>query len=158
MLHAGEFAFAGALVAADLLGQAAVQVGAEGGDFDDLMLAAAAVDDVHDAKAPADDEGAAEQRLHLFGRGVGGNVEVLGAQADQQVAHRTADDIGLITGILERVHHIHGAVVDQLDVDTVFFDGYILALPERGFFGPLGAGLGAVRFAEQLVDEFFDHG
>jgi hypothetical protein len=42
-------------------------VGAEGGDLDHLVLAPAAVHHVHDAKAPADDEGAAEQALTCSG-------------------------------------------------------------------------------------------
>ncbi len=66
---------AGAFVAADLLGLAVVQKGAEGGDLDHLVLAPTAIDHVHDAKALADDEGAAKQALDLFGRGVGGHVE-----------------------------------------------------------------------------------
>ena len=90
------------LVAGHLLGGGAVHVGAEGRDLDHLVLAAAAVHHVHDAKAPADDEGAAEQALDLLGRGVGGDVEVLGPQADQQVAHRAADDVGLVAGLLQR--------------------------------------------------------
>ncbi len=51
----------------------------EGRDLDHLVLAAAAVDHVDDAEAPTDDEGASEQVLHLFRRGVGGDVEVLRA-------------------------------------------------------------------------------
>ena len=82
----------------DLLGGGGVQVGAEGRHLDHLVVAAAAEHHVHDAKAPADDEGAPEQRLHLLGRGVGGDVEVLRPQADQQVAHRAADDVGLVAG------------------------------------------------------------
>ena len=46
---------------------------------------------VHEPEAPADDERAAEQRLHLLRRRVGGDVEVLGLDAEQQVAHRAAD-------------------------------------------------------------------
>jgi hypothetical protein len=83
------------------------------------MLAAAAVDHMHDAKTPADDEGAAEQRFDLLGRGVGGHVEILGAQADQQVAHRATHDVGFITSLLEGAHHIHGAVVDQLGINRM---------------------------------------
>ena len=64
---------------AHLVGGGGVEVGAEGRDLDHLVLAAAAEDHVHEAEAPADDEGAAEQRLDLLGRGVGGDVEVLRA-------------------------------------------------------------------------------
>ena len=55
-----------------------VDIGTEGRDLDLLVLAAAAVDDVHQAEAAADDVGAAEQRLDLLGRRVGGDIEVLG--------------------------------------------------------------------------------
>ena len=77
------------------------------------MVTAAAVDDVDDAKAPADDEGAPEQALDLLGRGVGGDVKVLGPQPHQQVAHRTAHHIGLETGLLQGANHLDRPVVDQ---------------------------------------------
>ena len=141
----------GLLVAADLVGRGAVQQRAEGRDFDHLMVAPAAEDHVHDAEAPADDEGAAEQRLHLLGRGVGGHVEVLRPQAHQQVAHRTADDEGLVPGLLQRAHHAHRALVEQTLVDAVFFRADLDALAQRH------RGLCCVALAEQAVDEFFDH-
>jgi len=121
------------------------------------MLAAPAVDDVDDAKAPADDEGAAKQRLDLLGRRVGRHVEVLGPQADQQIAYCAADDVGLKTRLLEHMHHIHRALVDQLDVDAVVLEFKVVALAERRFFDTRGGRLVAAGFAEQLVDEFFDH-
>jgi hypothetical protein len=56
---------------------------------------------VHDLEAAADDEGAPEQALDLLRRGVGGDVEVLRLHAQQQVAHRAADDKGLEAGFLQ---------------------------------------------------------
>jgi hypothetical protein len=47
--------------------------------------------DVHEAEAAADDVRAPEQRLHLFGRRIGGDVEVLRREAEHEVAHRAAD-------------------------------------------------------------------
>ncbi|OIQ74112.1 hypothetical protein GALL_442470 [mine drainage metagenome] len=75
--------------------------GAIGGDFDDV----AAEHDVHDAEAPADDEGASKQWLDLLGRGVGRDVEVLGLVAQQQVAHRAADDEGLAGDEAWQIRH-----------------------------------------------------
>jgi hypothetical protein len=69
--------------------------GAEGGDFQRL----AALHHMHDLEAAADDAGAAEQGAHLLGRGIGGDVVVLGVDAGDQVAHRAADDIGLVAGL-----------------------------------------------------------
>ena len=72
----------GLLVAGDLVCGGGVEHGAKGRDLDHFgeapVLAAAAEDDVDDAKPPADDERAPEQRLDLLGRRVGGDVEVLG--------------------------------------------------------------------------------
>ena len=65
---------------------------AEGGDLDDL---AAAEEHVHQPEAPADDARVAEERAHVFGARVGGDVEVFGAAAEQQVAHAPADEVGL---------------------------------------------------------------
>jgi hypothetical protein len=152
VLHARELALAGALVARHLLGRGVVHVGAEGRDLDHLVLAAPAVHHVHDAKAPPDDEGAAKQRLDLLGRGVGGHVEVLGAQAQQQVAHRAAHHVGLVARLLQRRDHVFRAFVDQGRIDLVHFGRHLLALAEAALALRAVGGL-----AEQLVDEFLDH-
>ena len=132
---AGELAPRGLLVAADQLGRGGVRAGAEGRDLDHLreppLLAAAAEDDMDDAKAPADDEGAAEQALHLLRRGVGRDVEVLGAQAHEQVAHRAADDVGLVAALGQRRDDLDGALVDQRRVDAVHVLRHLDALAAR---------------------------
>ena len=56
---------------------------------------------VHQAEAPADDERAAEERLDLLRARVGGDVEVLRLDAEQQVAHRAADDVGVEAGLAQ---------------------------------------------------------
>ncbi len=105
---------------------------------------------MHDAKAPADDEGAPEQALDLLRRGVGGHVEVLRPKAQQQVAHGAAHDIGFEAAFLEGVDHVAGPLVDQGGIDAVFLGTDLLALAEAG---PLAR----CRFAQQLVNEFLDH-
>ena len=75
---------------------------------------------VHDLKAPPDQTGAAKQPLHLLGRGVGGDVEILGCHAQQQVAYGAADDKGAKARLLQRVGHAHCVARDQRRVDTVF--------------------------------------
>jgi len=152
VLHARELALAGALVARHLLGGSVVHVGAEGRDLDHLMLAPPAVHHVHDAKTPPDDEGAAEQRLDLLGRGVGGHVEVLGPQPQQQVAHRAAHHVGLEARLLQRGDHVFRAFVDQGRIDLVNLCRHLLALAEAALALCAAGGL-----AEQLVDEFLDH-
>jgi hypothetical protein len=62
--------------------------GAERRHFDGIV----ADMDMHEAKPPADDERPPEQRLDLLGRRVGGDVEVLGLDAEQQIADGAADD------------------------------------------------------------------
>ena len=151
VFHVGQLALAGAFVARDLLGGGVVHVGAEGGDFDDFVFAAPAIDHVDDTKTPPDDESAAKQAFDLLGRGVGGHVEVFGPQADQQVAHRTADDVGLKTGLLQGADHVEGALVDQVGVDAVLGDGDFDAFAKLGRFG-------GRLFAEYFVDEGLDHG
>ena len=125
----------GLLVAAHLLGVGGGEHRAEGRDLDHFreapVLAAATEDDVDDPEAPADDEGAPEQRLHLLGRGVGGDVEVLRAQADEQVAHRAADDVGLVAGVGERRDDLDGALVDERRVDAVLRLRHLDALAAR---------------------------
>ena len=71
--------------------------GAERRHFDDF----AAGVHVHEPEAPADDERAAEQRLHLLRRRVGGDVEVLRLDAEQQVADGAADHESLEARFLQ---------------------------------------------------------
>src|SRR5690606_21564248 len=115
----GQLLLGSLLIALDLLGGVGIQVGAEGRDLDHFVFATAAVDHVHDAKTPPDDEGAAKQGFDLLGRGVGGHIEILGAQAQQQVAHGAADDVGLEAGILQGLDHLAGALVHQVGIDAV---------------------------------------
>ena len=125
MRAAGQRGHAGLLVAGHLGGLAVVHVGAEGRHLDHLVVAATAMDHVHDAEAPADDEGPPEQALDLLGRGIGGHVEVLGPQAHQQVAHRAAHHIGPKAGLLQGAHHLDGALVHQRRVDAMRADRHL---------------------------------
>ncbi|MCW0422840.1 hypothetical protein NB713_000783 [Xanthomonas sacchari] len=94
---------------------AVVDVGAEGGDLDDL----AAVDHVGQAEAAADQATVAEQLLDLLGGGVGGDVEILGLDLDQQVADRAADQVGAEAGLAQPVQHAQGVGADVLARDGV---------------------------------------
>ena len=55
------------------------------------------------------------------------------------------------------MHHVHGALIDQLDVDAVVFERNVMAFAKGRFFDPFRCGFGAADFAKQLVYEFFDH-
>ena len=137
------------LVALHLLGIVLLEQRPEGRDLDDLVLAAAAVDHVDDAEAPADDEGAAELVLDLFRGGVGGDVEVLGPASQQQVAHGAADDVGLEARVGQPLDDLDAALVQQRRIDAVLLGGDFHPLAQRRG-GPLG-------LAQQLVDQFFNH-
>ena len=89
---------------------AVVAVGAEGGDFDDL----AAEHHVCQAEPAADQPAVAEQRLDLFRGGVGGDVEILGMAADQQVADRAADQVGVEPAIAKAIEHAQRVRTDVL--------------------------------------------
>ncbi len=90
-------------------------VGAEGGDLD----GDASAHHVHDLEAPPDDARAAEQAPHLFRRGIGGDVEILGRLAQQQVAHRAADHVALEPGLRQRFAGFQRAVVELVAADAV---------------------------------------
>ena len=158
-----QLALGSLLVAGHRLASGRIHHRAKGRDFDHLaqaaVLAAAPEHHVHDAKTPPDDEGSPEQAFHLLGRGVGGHVEILRPQAQQQVAHRTAHDVGLEAAFGQRVHHLDGAFVDQRRVDAVLCLADLDAFAQWGQGGQ--GGTGAVRFfgwfAQQLVEKLFDH-
>ena len=146
------------LAAVDVVGeQATVLVGGvlaglrgtEGRDFDDLVAKA----HMHDLEAPPDDARASEQRLHLFGRRVGGDVEILGFLADQQVAHRAADHIGLVAGLLQRVRDAGGVIGNRARIDAE-----LVGAVDLGLARDLGrAGCFGLAAPEQSIDEFADH-
>ena len=60
VLHAREFLLAAALIACYLGGIGVVEMGAESGDFNHLMLAATSIDHMDDTKASSNDEGTAK--------------------------------------------------------------------------------------------------
>lgn len=65
----------------------------------------------------------------------------------QQVAHRAADDVGLVTGLLQRGDDLDRMVVHQRVVDAVLGRRHVDPLAQRHARG----------FAQQLVDETLDH-
>lgn len=85
-----------------------IVAGAEGGDLDQFPA------DVHmdDPKAAADDARAAKQRTHLFGRGVGGDIEVLDLLAEQGVPDTAADHQRLVPGGGQGGHYLARARAD----------------------------------------------
>mgnify|MGYP000884841574 CR=1 FL=1 len=119
-----------------------IVTGAKRRHFDDL----GAEDDVRQAEAPPDQAAVAEELLDLFGRGAGGDVEILGLASEQQVAHRAAHQIRLEARLVEPIQHPQRARTDVLAGNGMKFtrddaqDGGI-----RGH--ELVAGKGAFRIA-----------
>ncbi len=81
---------------------------AEGGDLDVL----AAEENVDQAKAPADHAGVAEQVAHLLRMGRSGDVEILGLAREHQVAHATADQVGVEAGARQAIENLEDVGVD----------------------------------------------
>ena len=75
---------------------------------------------VHQLEAAADDERAPKMRLDLLRRGIGGDVEVLRRDVEQQVAHGAADDVRAMAGFLQRLAHAQRGARDELAIDMVF--------------------------------------
>ena len=63
-----------------------------------LLRARRASLDQHHAKMRTHRKGSREEREHLLGPRAGGDIEVLRLAAQQQVAHTSADEIGLMPG------------------------------------------------------------
>jgi hypothetical protein len=72
------------------------------------------------AKPAADQAAAGKYLLHLFGRGAGGDVEVLGRFAQQQIAHAAAHDKGLKAGFLQVANYFARVRAKLLEPDSVF--------------------------------------
>jgi hypothetical protein len=95
--------------------EARAVVPTEGRDLDDL----APRSHMHDLEAAAHDTRAPEEIVYLSRVGTGGDVEILGRMAEQQVANATAHEIRLETGVAQRAHHLQGVVADQFRRDAV---------------------------------------
>ncbi len=74
---------------------------AEGGDLGDALAAVALRAHENDAEVRADGVGLREERLDDIRRRGGGHVDVLGREAEQQVAHGAAGEVGLMARLAE---------------------------------------------------------
>jgi len=105
--------------------------------------------DVHmdQPEAPADEIGPAEQRLDRFRFGVGRDIEVLGRNAEKEIADGAAHDEGLEAGLLQPADHLIGRTRQLLAA-------------HRMVFGPIDARrLGAFGTAgNQACEQAADHG
>ena len=83
--------------------------------------------------------------------------------AQDQVADGTADDVGLVTGVLQGFDDAARAVIDQAGVDAMLAlrDVHPLADRDAGRLGSAAARCGAALFgrvfAQNLVYEALDH-
>ena len=119
-------------------------VGTEGGDLD----GDAAAHYMNDLKTAPDDARTPEQLAHLFRRGVGGDVEILGCLAQQQIAHRAAHDVALEAGLRQGLAGFQCAIVELVAADAVC-----------GYGQNLRTGLGGARLlaAEYFIDDATNH-
>jgi hypothetical protein len=107
---AAEDVFGGGGGEADLVGSAAVGVGtvvAEGGDLGGVGV----VSDEEDAEVGADGEGVGEEGEDLFRGGGGGDVEVPGGEAEQEVADAASGEECLVAGLEEGAGDVEGGLV-----------------------------------------------
>ncbi len=104
---------------------------AESGDLEDLLAHA----HVGDEEAAPDQAAGAEQAADLIRMRAGGDVEVFRLDPGQQVAHAAADHVGLMTGVLEAVQHLHRA---RRQVGAR--DGVLVPGDAQGFARRLGNG------------------
>src|SRR5690606_11133609 len=109
-----------------------------GGDFEQLLPHMY----MHDLEAATDDARAAEAVAHLLRRRIGGDGVILGVVADDQVAHRTADNEGLVAVLLHGIVDAAAAAADAVAVDAVGAHGNDgrLAIGTGGLFATKNAG------------------
>ncbi len=82
-------------------------------------------------EATPDQTTVAEQLTHLFWRGVGGDVKVLGLFTQQQVANATAHQIGFIARFIQAVEHLQGIFANVFARDVMALtrdNGHLMTL------------------------------
>jgi len=119
--------------------------GSEGGNLDGFQP----VHDVDDLEPSANDARAAKKRPNFLGRGIGGDIVILGQVSDQQVADCAADDVSLVTVILE-----HSADLDRPGGDLSAVDA-MLADRDASRFG--GSGKGRYAMAKNSAQQLANH-
>ncbi|MNZ60378.1 hypothetical protein D3C78_784460 [compost metagenome] len=121
-------------------------MGAEGGDLDDLPA------ELHmgQLEAAADHPGVAEFGTDLLRGGIGGYVEVLGAQVQQQVADASAHQVGLVAGLLQALDHHDGVAADVRTAQRV--------LIVAQYFGSAARMLGAAKGGAERLEQLLQHG
>ena len=87
----------------------------EGGDFDDLT----AEMHVDQLEAPTNDARVAELGTDLLGRGAGGDVEVLGRDAQHQVADAATNQICLVARTLQALDDVHRVAAELVALQRV---------------------------------------
>src|SRR5690606_28460071 len=70
-------------------------------------------------KPTAYDSCPAKQRANLFGRCVGGDVEVFGFESDDEVAHGPADDVGHVALLVQNFADLDGVSGHVATVDSM---------------------------------------
>ena len=78
---------------------------------------------MREPEAAADQPAIPEQRLDLLRRRVGGDVEILGMAADQQVAYGTTDQVGGKAALAQPVQDAQCIRADVLARDAVAIAG-----------------------------------
>ena len=119
---------------------------AKGRALDDLV----AEDYVHEPKALADDVGATLCALDLLGFGIGGNVEVLGRDAQKKVSHRSAHDEGLEAARLQDLARPPRGPAHLVRINAV-----LLGPDDAG--RPVGLGLAAAGDAGHQLPHAIKH-
>jgi len=95
---------------------AAIAIGAESGDLDDLLTKP----DMRQSKAPANQPAVTEQVVDLLRLGISDDIEILGLTAQQQIPHPTADQTGAITGMVQSIQDRDRAGTDIGPRDGMF--------------------------------------
>ena len=69
---------------------------------------------MHNLETPPDNPAALEHAAYLFRKGIGGHVKIFRRFAQQQITHRTADQIRLKTGTVQTRQHFQHSMVANI--------------------------------------------
>ena len=121
-------------------------IGPEGRHFDDLATKV----DVHELEPTTDHARIAKLGAYLFWRGTGCDVEILGNDAQHEVAYATAYQIGLIARRLQAFDDAHGMSAELAALQRM--------LPSIEHFGRGTPVLRMTRGSIQRLEQLLQHG
>ena len=112
---------------------------------------------MHNSKASANNTGTTKYLANLLRRCTGGDIEIFGVTAKQQISYGTTDHKCVITGLLKAFACAQCRIRNITSIDTVLGLRVNSRLMIFGLFNAIGQRAAALGSTKYFLNEFFNH-